>query len=66
MAVPLADVVRWMAAGPARLAGLAAKGAIAVGCDADLVAFAPDAEFVVTPDMLQHRHQLTPYAGPAR
>jgi allantoinase len=59
----LADVARWMAAVPARTAGLAAKGAIAVGRDADLVAFAPDAEFVVTAEMLHNRHKLTPYLG---
>src|ERR1022692_2328455 len=43
----LADVARWMATGPARLAGLARKGVIAAGHDADLVAFAPDERFVV-------------------
>ena len=59
----LADVARWMSASPARLAGLAAKGAIAPGYDADLVAFAPDEQFVVTPDQLLTRHKLTPYAG---
>jgi allantoinase len=59
----LADVARWMAAAPAELAGLAGKGRIAVGCDADLVAFAPDASFVVEPARLEHRHKLTPYAG---
>ena len=59
----LADVARWMAAVPAKTAGLTAKGAIAVGRDADLVAFAPDAEFVVTSDMLRQRHKLTPYLG---
>jgi allantoinase len=59
----LADVVRWMSAGPAGLAGLAAKGEIAVGRDADLVAFAPDEEFAVEPGRLLTRHRLTPYAG---
>jgi allantoinase len=59
----LADVARWMAAGPARLAGLPGKGRIAPGCDADLVAFAPDQDFQVRPELLLHRHRLTPYAG---
>lgn len=59
----LADVVAWMAARPAALAGLAGKGALAVGADADLVAFAPDATTVVDPARLHHRHPVTPYAG---
>jgi allantoinase len=59
----LADLARLMAAAPADLAGLTGKGRIAVGCDADLVAFAPDASFVAEPAMLEHRHKLTPYAG---
>ncbi|HEU4489977.1 MAG TPA: allantoinase AllB [Jiangellales bacterium] len=59
----LADVVRWMAEEPARIAGLRRKGRIAVGADADLVAFAPDATVVVDPARLHHRHAVTPYAG---
>jgi allantoinase len=59
----LDDVTGWMAAGPARLAGLAFKGAIAPGHDGDLVAFAPGESFVVDPARLYHRHPLTPYAG---
>ena len=60
---PLADVARWMAQHPAQLVGLAGKGRIAAGCDADLVAFAPDEEVVVDPAALHHRHPVTPYAG---
>lgn len=59
----LVDVVRWMAAGPAAMAGVAGKGAIAPGYDADLVAFDDTASFTVDPSRLHHRHPVTPYAG---
>jgi allantoinase len=58
------DLARWMSAATAGLAGLSdRKGAIVAGRDADLIAWAPDAEFVVDPGSLQQRHKLTPYAG---
>ena len=59
--IPLSDVVRWMAEAPARLAGLPAKGVIAPGQDADLVAFAPEERWTV--GELRHRNPVTPYAG---
>jgi dihydroorotase-like cyclic amidohydrolase len=59
--IGLDQVVRWMATAPARLAGLSAKGSIAVGKDADLVAFAPDEEWTVGD--LAHRNPVTPYSG---
>lgn len=58
------DVTRWMSAAPAALAGLThRKGAIVPGVDADLIAFDPDARFVVRADALWHRHPVTPYVG---
>lgn len=59
----LDDVARWMAKGPAKLAGLHAKGAIEAGRDADFVVLAPDETFTVDPAQLHHRNQVTAYAG---
>ena len=60
----LFQLVRWMCEGPARLANLTGtKGAIAAGNDADFVVFAPDETTTVTPESVQHRHKVTPYAG---
>ncbi|WP_232807139.1 allantoinase AllB [Geodermatophilus chilensis] len=59
----LSDVVRWMSERPARLAGLRAKGRLAVGADADLCVFAPDESTTVDGARLEHRHPVTPYAG---
>ena len=57
-------LVEWMAAAPARLAGLAGrKGAIAPGADADLVVFDPGDAWKVTPEDLHFRHKLSPYLG---
>ena len=58
------DVARWMSYRPAQLAGLGGrKGALAVGYDADIVVWEPEAEFTVEASRLHQRHKLTPYAG---
>jgi allantoinase len=58
----LEHLARWMCSGPAGLVGLEKqKGAIAQGCDADLVVWNSEKSFIVERKMVQHRHKLTPY-----
>jgi allantoinase len=60
----LIDIARWMAEGPARLAGCESqKGRIAKDFDADFVVFEPEAEFIATEDRLFYRHCVSPYLG---
>ena len=60
--IGLRHLVRWLCEAPAALTSLRA-GAIEPGRRADLMAWDPDAEFVVEPQRLHQRHHLTPYAG---
>jgi allantoinase len=60
----LGDVAPWMAAEPARLAGLGGrKGRIAVGFDADFAVFSPEETWTVTEEDLWFRHKVSPYVG---
>jgi allantoinase len=60
----LTDIARWMAEGPAKLAGCQTrKGRVAAGYDADLVVFDSESEFVVSEDRLHYRHAVSPYLG---
>jgi allantoinase len=60
----LTDIARWMAEGPARLAGCDShKGRLAKDFDADFVVFDPEAEFVAAEEYLYYRHRVSPYLG---
>jgi len=60
----LRELANWLCLNPARQVSLASrKGALAPGCDADIVIWNPEREFIVDAAHLEHRHKLTPYQG---
>jgi allantoinase len=61
--IPLERVIGWMSVRTAALVGLASKGTITVGADADLVAFAPEESFAVQATALEHKNAVTAYDG---
>ncbi|MEO8247409.1 MAG: dihydropyrimidinase [Chloroflexota bacterium] len=58
-------LVEVLSATPARLFGLAAKGRIEVGADADLVLFDPAARRTISQAALHHTSDYTPFEGMA-
>lgn len=60
----LVEISRLMSLETARFAGLSdIKGQIAPGFDADFLVFDDNSEYVITKDMIKHRHKITPYEG---
>lgn len=61
--VSLERVLGWMSTATAAFVGLEQKGRIAVGADADLVAFAPAQSFTVHASELQHKNPVSAFEG---
>ncbi len=58
----LPDLAHWLSTNPARLIGQShRKGQLASGYDADLLVLAAEEKFVVTEELLHHRHKVSPY-----
>ncbi|GAB3856198.1 allantoinase AllB [Hymenobacter terrigena] len=58
----LSDIVKWLSTNPAKLAGQSAKkGRIAPGFDADLIVFDPEKTFIVSEELILHKHKVSPY-----
>ncbi|MDR0862429.1 MAG: dihydroorotase [Oscillospiraceae bacterium] len=58
----LTDIIRLMAAAPARILGLDA-GTLRVGAIADVVLFAPDETWTVEPSLFASKSRNTPFGG---
>ena len=57
------QIAALVSATPARRFGFAAKGAIEIGRDADLLLLDPDGTWTLTAGDLHQRHRLSPYLG---
>ncbi|TFD53919.1 allantoinase AllB [Cryobacterium frigoriphilum] len=61
--IGLERVLGWMSGATAALARLPGKGRIALGADADLVAFAPAESFTVDASQLRHKNPISAFDG---
>lgn len=61
--VPLESVVGWFSRSTADFAGLATKGRIAEGADADMIVFAPDALHRIDAEELRSKNRVSAYIG---
>jgi allantoinase len=58
----IVEIAKWLSEKPAILPGIQKeKGKIQKGYDADFVVWDPEKKFVVTEDIIRHKHKITPY-----
>jgi len=58
----LHDIAKWLCENPAKLIGKQnSKGKIEKGYDADLIVWDEKKSFVVTENIIEHKHKITPY-----
>lgn len=58
------NIAKWMCENPAKLIGMTdRKGKIVTGYDADITIWDDENKFIVTKEMILHRHKVTPYLG---
>lgn len=61
--ISASDFVRLTSSAPARLFGLAGKGSLMPGSDADIVLWDPERRVTITQSLMQHGVDYTPYEG---
>ncbi len=61
--IELTKLVDWMCLRSAKTAGIKEKGEIAVGKRADFCVFDPEAVYTISPEIIHHRHKISPYVG---
>jgi allantoinase len=56
------DIAKWLCENPAKfILPNIKKGKLEIGFDADIVVWNADETFVVTENMIEHKHKITPY-----
>jgi allantoinase len=61
--IAAARLATWLSTAPAERFGLAGKGRLEVGADADIVLVATDAPWTLRTEDLEYRHRVSPFAG---